>query len=31
MTVGVDGVDAHAEDGWIGERVRLGGAVVARA
>jgi uncharacterized protein YcbX len=28
MTVGVDGVDAHAEDGWIGERVRLGGAVV---
>ena len=28
MTVGVDGVDAHAEDGWIGRRVRLGGAVV---
>ena len=28
MTVGVDGVDAHAEDGWIGERVRVGGAVV---
>lgn len=28
MTVGVDGVDAHEEDGWIGERVRLGGAVV---
>ena len=28
MTVGVDGVDAHVEDGWIGERVRLGGAVV---
>ena len=28
MTVGVDGVDAHAEDGWIGERLRIGGAVV---
>jgi uncharacterized protein len=28
MTVGVDGVDAHAEDGWMGDRVRLGGAVV---
>lgn len=28
MTVGVDGIDAHAEDGWIGERVRLGAAVV---
>ena len=28
MTVGVDGVAAHSEDGWIGERVRLGGAVV---
>jgi hypothetical protein len=29
MTIGVDGVEAHAEDGWIGERVRVGGAVVA--
>ena len=29
MTIGIDGVDPHAEDGWIGERVRVGGAVVA--
>jgi uncharacterized protein len=29
MTIGVDGVEAHAEDGWIGERVRVGGALVA--
>jgi uncharacterized protein YcbX len=29
MTIGVDGVEPHAEDGWIGERVRVGGAVVA--
>jgi uncharacterized protein len=29
MTIGVDGVAAHAEDRWIGERVRVGGAVVA--
>jgi uncharacterized protein YcbX len=28
MTVGVDGVEPHGEDGWIGARVRLGGAVV---
>ena len=28
MTVGIDGVEAHEEDGWIGERLRLGGAVV---
>ena len=28
MTVGVDGVEPHAEDGWIGKRVRLGDAVV---
>lgn len=28
MTVGIDGVQAHAEDGWIGSRVRLGDAVV---
>ena len=29
MTVGVDGLEPHAEDDWIGSRVRLGGAVVA--
>ena len=29
MTIGVDGVEPHAEDDWIGSRVRLGGAVVA--
>jgi uncharacterized protein YcbX len=29
MTIGVDGVEPHAEDGWIGARVRVGGAVVA--
>ena len=29
MTIGVGGVEAHAEDGWIGERLRVGGAVVA--
>jgi MOSC domain-containing protein len=29
MTIGVDGVEPHAEDGWIGSKVRLGGAVVA--
>ena len=28
MTIGVDGLEPHAEDGWIGSRVRLGGAVV---
>jgi uncharacterized protein YcbX len=28
MTVEIDGVDAHGEDGWIGERVRVGGALV---
>ena len=28
MTIGVDGVEPHAEDGWIGGRVRVGGAVV---
>jgi len=28
MTVGIDGVGPHAEDGWIGSRVRLGEAVV---
>jgi hypothetical protein len=28
MTIGVEGVGPHAEDGWIGDRVRVGGAVV---
>ncbi|HEY2327543.1 MAG TPA: MOSC N-terminal beta barrel domain-containing protein [Gaiellaceae bacterium] len=28
MHFGIDGVDAHAEDGWIGARVSLGDAVV---
>jgi len=28
MTVGVDGAAPHAEDGWIGSRVRVGQAVV---
>lgn len=28
MHFGVEGVDAHAEDGWIGNRVRIGDAVV---
>jgi uncharacterized protein len=28
MTIGVDGVEAHAEDGWLDRRVRVGGAVV---
>ena len=29
MTIGVEGLEPHAEDDWIGSRVRLGGAVVA--
>jgi uncharacterized protein YcbX len=29
MTVGIDGVEPHAEDEWIGHRVRVGGALVA--
>ena len=29
MTIGVDGVEPHAEDGWIGGLVRVGDAVVA--
>ena len=29
MTIGVEGLEPHAEDGWIGRRVRLGGAAVA--
>jgi hypothetical protein len=28
MTLGVDGVAAHAEDGWLGRRVAVGEAVV---
>jgi uncharacterized protein YcbX len=28
MLVEVDGVQAHAEDAWVGRRIRLGGAVV---
>jgi uncharacterized protein YcbX len=29
MTIGIDGVEPHAEDGWIGRRVRVGAATVA--
>ena len=29
MTIGIDGVEPHAEDAWIGERVRVGEATVA--
>ena len=28
MLVEIDGVEAHAEDGWVGARVRIGGALV---
>jgi MOSC domain-containing protein len=28
MTFGIDGVEAHAEDGWLGRDVRVGGALV---
>ncbi|MEO5964007.1 MAG: hypothetical protein ABIR11_00980 [Candidatus Limnocylindrales bacterium] len=28
MTFTLDGVPAHAEDGWVGQAVRIGGAVV---
>lgn len=28
MTFGVEGVDAYAEDGWVGRKVRIGDAVV---
>jgi hypothetical protein len=28
MTIGIDGVEPHAEDGWIGSRVRVGGAAI---
>jgi uncharacterized protein YcbX len=29
MLIEIDGVDAHAEDGWVGRRIRLGEAEVA--
>jgi uncharacterized protein YcbX len=29
MTIGIEGVHAHAEDGWVGGRVRVGAATVA--
>ena len=29
MTIGIDGLEPHGEDDWLGRRVRLGGAVVA--
>jgi uncharacterized protein YcbX len=29
MTIGIEGVEPHAEDGWIGRRVRVGAATVA--
>ena len=29
MTIGIDGVEPHAEDGWMGRRVRVGEATVA--
>jgi uncharacterized protein len=29
MLFGIDGVEAHAEDGWLGRRVAVGDAVVA--
>ena len=28
MLFGIDGVDAHAEDGWLGRHVEFGDAVV---
>ncbi len=28
MLIEIDGVQAHEEDGWVGHRVRIGGAVV---
>ena len=28
MLFGIDGVEAHAEDGWLGRRVAFGDAVV---
>jgi len=29
MTIGIDGVEPHAEDAWIGAQVHVGGATVA--
>lgn len=29
MLIEIDGVDAHAEDGWVGRSVRIGGATIA--
>jgi uncharacterized protein YcbX len=29
MTIGVEDVEPHAEDGWIGSQIRVGGATVA--
>ncbi|MEO8969654.1 MAG: MOSC N-terminal beta barrel domain-containing protein, partial [Solirubrobacteraceae bacterium] len=29
MLIEIDGVEAHAEDGWVGRHVRIGSAVVA--
>ena len=29
MLIEVDGVDAHAEDAWVGRKLRVGGAVIA--
>lgn len=29
MLIEIDGVDAHAEDGWVGGRTRIGEAVIA--
>lgn len=31
MLIGIDGVEAHAEDGWVGRRVQMGAAVVVPA
>ena len=28
MTIGIDAAEPHVEDGWIGSRVSVGGAVV---
>jgi uncharacterized protein YcbX len=28
MLLGVDGIEPHAEDGWLGRRVRIGGALL---
>lgn len=28
MLIGIDGVEAHGEDAWLGRRLRVGGAVV---